>query len=103
MLLKAMVTPLKQIVDNAGLEGEVVLAKVSEMEYGSGYNAATDKYEDLLASGVLDPAKVTCWAVENAASVAALVMTCECLIVELPDKKPVVGDGMGDLQGEQYM
>eukprot|EP00170_Pyropia_yezoensis_P002472 contig_10317_g2476 len=104
ILVRAIVAPLKQIVDNTGQEGDVILAKVRDMEYGMGYNAATDKFEDLMAAGVLDPAKVTTWAVDNAASVASLVMTCECLVVEIPEKQvPGAGDGMGDLQGEQYM
>ena len=55
-----------------------------------------------MKAGVLDPAKVTCWALENAASIAGLILTTECVVVELPEKKAVGGDGMGDLPGEQY-
>ncbi|CAN8068471.1 unnamed protein product [Agarophyton chilense] len=102
-IIKAAITaPLKQICANAGVEGEVVLEKVLDMEFGGGYNAATGEYENLLDSGVLDPAKVTCWALENSAGVAGLILTTECLVVEIPEKKPVQGDGMGDLPGEQY-
>jgi len=72
------------------------------MNFNDGYNAATGEYEDLIASGVLDPAKVTCWALENASSVAGLILTTECLVVEIPEKDKPAGDGMGDLPGEQY-
>lgn len=98
----AISSPLRQICFNGGVEGQVVLEKVLDMEFGHGYNAATGEYEDLVASGVLDPAKVTCWALENSASVAGLILTTECLVVEIPEKNPVPGDGMGDLPGEQY-
>jgi chaperonin GroEL len=99
----AMVAPLKQICFNAGVEGEIVLEKILEMDFGYGYNAATDKYENLLDSGVLDPTKVTCWCIENSASVAGLVLTTECLVTDIPEKRKPNGDGMGDLPGEQYM
>ena len=98
----AITSPLKQICSNAGIEGEIVLEKVREMDFNHGYNAATGEYENLIESGVLDPAKVTCWALENSASVAGLILTTECVVVEIPEKNPSVGDGMGDLPGEQY-
>lgn len=98
----AISSPLRQICFNAGIEGQIVLEKVRGMDFAGGYNAATDTYEDLLESGVLDPAKVTCWALENAASVAGLILTTECLVVEIPEATPAAGDGMGDLPGEQY-
>jgi chaperonin GroEL len=77
----------QQIAKNAGLEGEVVAEKCRHQQYGFGYNAATDTYEDLVLNGVLDPAKVTINAIENAASIAALVLTTEVLITELPKKE----------------
>lgn len=98
----AITSPLRQICSNAGVEGSVILEKVLEKDFTWGYNAATDKYEDLLESGVMDPAKVTSWALENAGSVAGLILTTECLVVEIPEKTPANGDGMGDLPGEQY-
>lgn len=98
----AISSPLKQICRNAGIEGAIVLEKVLDMDFNYGYNAATDEYEDLLTTGVLDPAKVTCWALENAASIASLILTTECVVVEVPEKKPVGGDGMGDLPNESY-
>eukprot|EP00181_Compsopogon_caeruleus_P002164 CAMPEP_0184677594 /NCGR_PEP_ID=MMETSP0312-20130426/169_1 /TAXON_ID=31354 /ORGANISM="Compsopogon coeruleus, Strain SAG 36.94" /LENGTH=554 /DNA_ID=CAMNT_0027125537 /DNA_START=232 /DNA_END=1896 /DNA_ORIENTATION=+ len=100
IVLKSLEAPLKQIAANAGLEGEVVLEKVRTMEFGQGYNARTDTYEDLIQSGVIDPTKVTCWALENAESIASLVLTTECLVVEIPEPKS--GDGMGDLPGQDY-
>jgi chaperonin GroEL len=88
IMFRSLPAPLKQIAKNAGLEGEVVADKCRNKPYGFGYNAATDTYEDLLATGVLDPAKVTINALENAASIAALVLTTEVLITEIPKKEP---------------
>lgn len=103
-ILRASITaPLKQICYNAGIEGEIVLEKVRGMDFESGFNAATETYENLMDNGVLDPCKVTCWCIENSASVAGLILTTECLVAEIPDKKGSSGDGMGDLPGEQYM
>lgn len=84
---KALEAPLRTIAQNAGREGSVVLQKVLD-EHGSyGYNARTDQYEDLKKAGVIDPAKVTRIAIENAASIAGLVLMTECTISELPEKK----------------
>ena len=87
IMFRSLPAPMKQIAKNAGLEGEVVAEKCRFKPFGFGYNAATDNYEDLMASGVLDPAKVTINALENAASIAALVLTTEVLITELPKKE----------------
>lgn len=87
IMFRSLPAPIKQIAKNAGLEGEVVADKCRHKPYGFGYNAATDKYEDLIESGVLDPAKVTINAIENAASIAALVLTTEVLITEIPKKE----------------
>jgi chaperonin GroEL len=87
IMFRSLSAPIKQIAKNAGLEGEVVADKCRNKPFGFGYNAATDKYEDLLATGVLDPAKVTINAIENAASIAALVLTTEVLITELPKRE----------------
>jgi chaperonin GroEL len=86
IMFRSLPAPIKQIAKNAGLEGEVVAERCRNQPFGFGYNAQTDTYEDLLATGVLDPAKVTINALENAASVAALVLTTEVLITELPKK-----------------
>lgn len=96
IMFRSLPGPIKQIAKNAGLEGEVVADKCRNREFGFGYNAATDTYEDLLKTGVLDPAKVTINAIENAASIAALVLTTEVLITEIPDKTPLNVVGGGD-------
>jgi len=88
IMFRSLAAPLKQIAKNAGLEGEVVADKCRDKPFGFGYNAATGTYEDLLETGVLDPAKVTINALENAASIAALVLTTEVLITELPKREP---------------
>lgn len=87
IMFRSLPAPLKQIAKNAGLEGEVVADKCRNKPFGFGYNAATDVYEDLMVSGVLDPAKVTINAIENAASIAALVLTTEVLITEIQKRE----------------
>lgn len=89
IMFRSLSGPIKQIAKNAGLEGEVVAEKCRTGKFGWGYNAATDSYEDLVANGVLDPAKVTVNALENAASIAALVLTTEVLITEIPKNEPL--------------
>lgn len=83
----AIEAPLRQIADNAGVEGAIVAAKVREAGNGVGYNAAEDKYEDMIAAGIVDPAKVTRSALQNAASIAALVLTTEAIVGDDPDEK----------------
>lgn len=103
IIAKACEAPLLQIAKNCGKEGEVVLDRCKNMEFGMGYNAATDSYEDLLENGVIDPVKVTCWALENSCSIASMVLTTEALIVEIAEKTTTSSkDGMGDLPGEEY-
>jgi len=105
IIAKALEAPILQIALNAGQEGEVVLNKCLRMEFGMGYNAATNTYENLYDSGVVDAAKVACWSLENACSIASMVLTTEALVVEIPEKKGSKkgNDGMGDLPGEDYM
>jgi len=103
IIAKALEAPILQIAKNSGQEGEVVLDKCKNLDFGEGYNAATDSYENLLESGVVDPAKVTCWALENSCSIAAMVLTTEALVVEIPEKKKTNRDNMNDLPGESYM
>ena len=86
----AIEAPVRQIADNAGLEGAIVAEKVKEAGDGIGYNAAEDKYEDMLKSGIVDPAKVTRSALQNAASIAALVLTTEAIVGVLPEEKPAM-------------
>ncbi|MSQ14296.1 MAG: molecular chaperone GroEL, partial [Dehalococcoidia bacterium] len=86
ILKKALVEPARRIAINAGQEGSVVVARIMELEKGWGYNAATDEYVDMVAHGIIDPAKVTRAALENAASIAAMVLTTEALVTDLPEK-----------------
>jgi chaperonin GroEL len=93
---RACEEPLRQIVGNAGTEGAIVVDKVRENSNANyGYNAATDNYEDLVASGVIDPTKVTRSALQNAASIASLMLTTEAMIAEIPEKKPAPAGGPG--------
>ena len=98
---RAIEEPLRQIVTNAGGEGAVVVQKVREGNGDFGYNARTDVYEDLHEAGVIDPAKVARVALENAASIAGMFLTTECLIVDKPEDKPVMpmggAPGMGGM------
>ena len=99
---KALEEPLRMIAQNAGAEGSIVLAKVKESKQQNfGYNAQTDTYEDLVASGVIDPTKVTRTALQNAASIAGLLLTTECVVVEKKEEKPAPagppGGGMGGM------
>ena len=98
---RAIEEPLRQIVINAGGEGAVVVQKVREGKGDFGYNARLDKYEDLREAGVIDPAKVARVALENAASIAGMFLTTECLIVDKPEDKPAMpmggAPGMGGM------
>jgi chaperonin GroEL len=100
---KALEEPLRMIAQNAGMEGSIVLAKVRESkEKNFGYNAQTDVYEDLVKSGVIDPTKVTRTALQNAASIAGLLLTTECVVVEKKEEKSAPaggppGGGMGGM------
>lgn len=97
---RAIEEPLRQIAANAGVEGAVVVQKVSEGVGNFGYNARTDKYEDLLVAGVIDPAKVTRVALENAASIAGMFLTTECVIAPKKEEAPAApAGGMGGMGG----
>jgi chaperonin GroEL len=98
----ALEAPLRTIVENAGGEGSVIVAKVKEGKDDFGYNARDDKYENMYAAGVIDPTKVTRLALENAASIAALLLTTECVIADEPEddkasSMPPMGGGMGGM------
>ena len=101
IIRRAIEEPLRQIVFNAGKEGSVVVQKVSEGKGDFGYNARYDRYEDLMKAGVVDPAKVTRVALENAASIAGMFLTTECVIVEKKEDKPMpaMAPGMGGMDG----
>jgi chaperonin GroEL len=96
---RALEEPIRMIAQNAGAEGSIVVAKVrASKEKNFGYNAATDAYEDLVKAGVIDPTKVARTALQNAASIAGLLLTTECVVVERRDEKPApAGGGMGGM------
>jgi len=97
--LRAMESPLRQIVANAGAEPAVVVAKVKEGEGNFGYNAATGEFGDVMEMGILDPAKVTRSALQNAASIAALMITTEAMVTDLPKKEEPAAPDMGGMGG----
>jgi len=106
IIARAVEAPLRQLVANAGREGALVVERVKNGKGGEGYNVATDKFEDLIASGVVDPTKVTRSALQNAASIAGLLLTTEALITDLPEKEAAGaghghdhGGGMGGMGG----
>ncbi|MEO7659620.1 MAG: TCP-1/cpn60 chaperonin family protein, partial [Pyrinomonadaceae bacterium] len=94
---RALEEPLRQIAQNAGQEGAVVVGKVREGKGHFGFNASSEKYEDLVAAGVIDPAKVTRTALQNAASIAGLMLTTEAMIADVQDDKS--DGGMGGMGG----
>ncbi|QVQ50291.1 chaperonin GroEL [Spiractinospora alimapuensis] len=99
---RAIEEPLKQIAENAGLEGGVVAEKVKNLEPGIGLNAATGEYTDLLKDGVIDPTKVTRSALQNAASIAGLFLTTEAVIAEKPEKEKAAADPSGGMGGMDF-
>jgi chaperonin GroEL len=101
IVIRAIEEPLRQILANAGLEGAVVVQKVREGKNDFGYNARTDKYENLFSAGVIDPTKVTRIALENAASIAAMLLTTECVLAEIKEEAPAMpmNPGMGGMGG----
>jgi chaperonin GroEL len=94
ILLRALEEPIRQIANNAGREGSVIVEHVKGLEGAMGFNAATEEYENLIAAGVIDPAKVTRTALQNAASVAGMLLTTECVIAEIPEENAPAGGGM---------
>ncbi|HEU4697963.1 MAG TPA: chaperonin GroEL [Gemmatimonadales bacterium] len=100
---RAVEEPIRAIATNAGVEGSIVLAKVKESkDKNFGYNAGTDTYEDLVKAGVIDPTKVTRTALQNAASIAGLLLTTECVVVEKKEEKPAAPAGAGAGMGGMY-
>ena len=101
IILRSLEEPLRQIVENAGYEGSVVVQKVREGKGDFGFNAHTETYENLFETGVIDPTKVARIALENAASIAGMLLTTECAIAEIKEEKPAMppmpGGGMGDM------
>ena len=103
---RAVEEPMRWIAQNAGQEGSIIVNKVKELEGAQGYNAAKDKYENLVNAGVIDPTKVVRYALQNASSIAGLMLTTEALVAELPekeDKKAVGGAPPGGMPGMEGM
>ncbi len=99
---RACEAPLRQLVDNAGVEGSIVLQDVKKASGNQGYDVATGKYVDMVKSGIIDPTKVTRTAIQNAASIASLLLTTECMVTEIPEEDKSApqmppGGGMGDM------
>jgi chaperonin GroEL len=99
IIKKALEEPLKMIAVNAGMEGSIVVEKVKEKKGAFGFNARTDKFEDMIAAGVIDPTKVARFALQNAASVASLMLTTQCMIADKPEEKSA---GMPPMPGGGY-
>ncbi len=97
IVVRALEEPIRQIAENAGKEGSVVINEVLNAQAGTGYNAATDQYEDMIASGIVDPTKVTRSALQNAASVAALLLTTEAIVAEIPKDEPEMPGAPGGM------
>ena len=102
IISRAIESPLRTIVENAGGEGSVVVAKVIDGKGDFGYDAKSEKYVDLLKEGIIDPKKVTRIALENAASVAGMILTTECALVDIKEETPPMppmGGGGGGMPG----
>jgi chaperonin GroEL len=99
IVLRALEEPVRQIAENAGVEGSVVVNHVRELKAGEGFNAETGEYHDLIKDGIIDPTMVTRSALQNAASIAKNILTTECVVAEIPEKEPVgmPGGGMPDM------
>ncbi|MGH7360657.1 MAG: chaperonin GroEL [Candidatus Methylomirabilales bacterium] len=103
IIRRALEEPIRQIAENAGAEGSIVVQKVRDAKGAYGFNAETNAFEDLMEAGIIDPTKVTRVALQNAASIAALLITTECLVTEIPEKEKASpmphggGGGMGDM------
>ena len=102
ILKRALPEPLRQIAENAGFEGSVVLNKVLEGKDAYGFNAATETYEDLIDAGVIDPTKVVRFALQNAVSVAGLMLTTEAMVTEKPEKKKKAAASVPDMDEDMY-
>lgn len=98
---RALVAPLKRIAENAGQNGAVVAERVKEKDFNYGYNAANNEYVDMLEAGIVDPAKVTRSALQNAASIAAMILTTECIVVDMPEPK-AGGGPQGAMAGNDF-
>ena len=104
LVRKALESPVRQIADNAGVEGSVIVERLKKEAVGFGYDAATGDWVDMIKAGIVDPAKVTRSALQNAASVAAMFLTTEAVVADKPEKeKANPGAGMGGMGGMDMM
>ena len=99
IITKAIEAPIRQIVANAGGEGAVIVSKIQEGNADFGYNAKTETFENMHAAGIIDPTKVTRVALENAASVAGMLLTTECVLADIPEDTPMPPMGGGGMPG----
>ena len=99
---RALEFPTRQLANNAGQESALIVQEVMKRSGNEGFNVATGKYEDLVRAGVLDPTKVTRTALQNAASISALLLTTEVLVTELPEKEKQASRGPGGMGGMDY-
>ncbi len=99
IVLKALQAPVRQIAENAGLEGSVIVERMKNAEPGIGYNAATDEWVNMLEAGIVDPTKVTRSALQHAASVAAMFLTTEAVVANIPEDKGNDMPQMGGMPG----
>jgi len=102
IVARALTSPLKRIAENAGQNGAVIAERVKEKDFNVGYNAATNEFVDMFEAGIVDPAKVTRSALQNAASIAGMVLTTECIVVDKPEPKDNAGAGAGAGMGGDF-
>ncbi len=99
IVLRALEEPVRQIANNAGLEGSIIVDRLKREEIGIGFNAANGEWVNMMEAGIVDPTKVTRSALQNAASVAAMFLTTEAVVADIPDKNAGGGMGMPDMGG----
>ena len=97
ILRRALEEPLRRIAQNAGKDGSVIVEKVKSLKVGEGYDAAKDEFGNMISRGIVDPVKVTRSALENAVSIAAMVLTTNCLVTEIPEKKSAPAPAISDM------
>ncbi|NJL23036.1 MAG: SDR family NAD(P)-dependent oxidoreductase [Leptolyngbyaceae cyanobacterium SM1_3_5] len=102
IVARSLAAPLKRIAENAGQNGAVIAERVKEKDFNVGYNAATNEFVDMFEAGIVDPAKVTRSALQNAASIAGMVLTTECIVVDKPEPKDAAGAGAGGGMGGDF-
>ena len=102
IVARALAAPLKRIAENAGLNGAVIAERVKEKPFNVGFNAATNEFVDMFEAGIVDPAKVTSSALQNAASIAGMVLTTECIVVDKPEPKDGAAAGAGGMGGGDF-